>query len=350
MTETNGPRPRILVIDDMVVNQMLLSSQLGALNVETDVCSSGEQGVELFRNKHYDLILMDWHIPDMDGREAFSQLKELCKEQGHEVPVICETSDDSPETMERLKKEGFTEVLVKPVDFGELHDMMVRCLGDAYSPVAKPVEKEMKDIEEAYERLPEWLTSMQGMDVRLGLANCGGDAWDYMDALAIFAASIDEKTKTVKRYLETENSRIEILRLHSLRCGALLVGAVTLAEQAAALEMAGKVGNDKALKTGTESLIAHYEELENSLKEHLGSGSGKKTALPPITEDVLADTYGALLDAVKQRDEESVDDLISSLQEYELGSKDVLRLESMRVARRRSDWDLLEATCREAVF
>ena len=347
MEESQGARPRILIIDDMVINQMLLSSQLGALNVETDMCSSGEKGLELYRKNTYDLILLDQHMPDMDGYHTFQEFQKIFAEQGREVPVICETADDSAEGVARLKEAGFAEVLVKPIDFGELHDMMVRRLGEIYQPAQPAREASEEQIAEEYEKLPEWVREIQGLDPRYGIRHCGGHASDYMDALSIFAASINEKTKTVQHYLETHNERIQTLRLHSLKSSARLVGALTLAEQAAALEMAGRVGNEKALESGTEKLISFYQELEDQLKAHLGNASAKEGALPPISEGTLRETYSAMLAALQEKDEESIDTLINSLGEYHLESKDAVRLERLKIARRKADWAQMEDILKE---
>ena len=348
MSESNESRPRILIIDDMAINQMLLSSQLGALNVKTDVCSSGERGLELYRQNHYDLILLDQHMPDMDGRETLDHLKEIFKEQEKEVPVVCETADDSEEVKKQLLDAGFSEVLIKPIDFGELHDMMVRRLGDSYSPAEPSREATEEEIDKAVDELPGWVSKVQGLDVRAGLKRCGGSASDYMDALAIFSASIDEKTKTEQHYLDTADERIRILRLHSLKSQARLVGAMTIAEQAAALEMAGKVGNDKALASGAKTMIAHYKELEEQLKAHIGNPGSREGLMPPISEETLADTYAALKDACAAGREEDVDALLGTLSEYDLKSRDAVRLERMKIARRRNDWVLLEEAISES--
>lgn len=343
MKSTESSRPRILIIDDMAINQMLLSSQLEALDVEADVASSGEKGLELYRQNHYDLILLDQIMPDMDGYETFARLKEIFKEQGREVPVVCETADDSAEAETKLKEAGFTEILVKPIDFGELHDMMVRQLGEIYSAIRKPVkEATEEELDAAYNELPEWLHSINGLDVRYGLKRCGGNASDYMDALAIFVASIDDKAKSVKHYLEADNERIQILRLHSLKSSSRLVGAVTLAEQAAALEAAGKVGNEKALKSGTETLIAHYREIEEQLKAHLGGGSESSGILPPVSDETLHDIYSALDEAVRTDDTDSIDTLLHSLGEYALSSEDAVRFERLKIARRKMDKEVLQ--------
>lgn len=343
----NQSRPRILIIDDMAINQVILSSQLGALQVETDCASSGEKGLELFRDNEYDLVLVDLHMPDMDGYATLAQLQTIFGEKGRKVPVICETADDAPEIADSLKEAGFAEVLVKPIDFGELHDMMVRCLGAKYIGTKEPTEATAEEIEAAYAELPEWVKTLPGLDARYGLARCGGSAEDYLDALAIFAASIDEKAKNVRHYLEMGDDKINVLRLHSLKSSARLVGAVTLAEQAAALEMAGKVGNHASLESGVGALIAHYRQIEEPLKEHLGTRSGTG-ALPPISDETLADTYDALYEAVYAKDDKNITTLLGALGEYDLGSKEAVRLEKLKIAERKKDYDAMRAIVEEA--
>ncbi len=341
MASDNKAAPRILIIDDMAINQMLLSSQLGALGVETDVCSSGEIGLERYAHDEYDLILLDQHMPDMDGYETLERFKEIFKEQSKKVPVICETADDTEEAAIRLKEAGFDEVLVKPIDFGELHDMMVRHLGQGYLEGSTDQNQSESDFESEYNKLPKWLHDIQGLDIEYGLKKCGGIASDYMDALSIFAASIDDKAKTVEHYLKADNEQIQILRIHSLKSSARLIGALTLAEQAAAMETAGKVGNTEALKSGTDNLIRHYRELEEQLKEHLGNGAGKGGVLPPISDETLHDNYTALNEAISSRSTEDVDSLLKSLGEYALSSGDAVLIERIRIARRKSDWDTM---------
>ena len=337
MEHNDSGLPRILIIDDMVINQMLLSSQLQALKIESDVASSGEQGLALYRSNHYDLVLLDQHMPDMDGIDTLAGLKAIFTEQGRAVPVICETADDSSDVAEKLKEAGFAEILIKPIDFGELYDMMVRQLGDSFSAAQPADEATEEELERALAGLPDWLHEIKGLDIRYGLQRCGGNPSDYMDALAIFVASIDDKTRSVQHYLEADNEQLHILRLHSLKSSSRLIGAVTLAEQAAALETAGKVGNTSALKSGTETLIAHYRELEDQLRPHLSSAHGSSAILPPVSEETLHDIYTALDASIKSHDMDNIDTLLGSLGEYALDSEDAVRLERMRIARRKKD-------------
>ena len=218
--------------------------------------------------------------------------------------------------------------------------MMVRHLGDRYAAVgasASDTQASEEDIEEALHRLPSWLHSVPGLDVRSGIKRCGGSASDYLDALALFAASIDEKTKTVRYYLETNNDTINTLRLHSLKSSARLVGAVTLAEQAAALELAGKVGNHESLESGVEALIAHYQEIEKVLNDHLKNRRRNAELKAPISDETLSNTFSALRDAAEKEDFNTIDTLLDGLDGYLLESKEAVLAERLRIARRKEN-------------
>ncbi|MBR1628065.1 MAG: hypothetical protein IJ679_02215, partial [Lachnospiraceae bacterium] len=90
-----------------------------------------------------------------------------------------------------------------------------------------------------------------------------------------------------------------------------------------------------------------YQELEEQLKAHLGNRFGRTGKLPPISEETLQDTYHALLAVLDEKNDESVDTLIATLGEYELKSEDAVRLERIKIARRKSDWSTLKRILEE---
>ena len=82
------PQSRVLIVDDMRVNRMILSSLLASNGVMADLAESGEECLKLCRENQYDLILLDHRMPGIDGVDTFVRLKEIFKEQGREVPVV----------------------------------------------------------------------------------------------------------------------------------------------------------------------------------------------------------------------------------------------------------------------
>ena len=110
---------RLLVVDDEEVIQklfsMLLSWELPGASV--DIASNGAEALEAFENNHHGVLLMDLHMPVMDGQSAFLALEKRCRDSGWEMPRVVFCSGFAPPTAlrERVAKDGAHCMLSKPV-------------------------------------------------------------------------------------------------------------------------------------------------------------------------------------------------------------------------------------------
>ena len=119
---------RVLIVDDMRVNRMILSSLLASHGVLADLAESGEECLTFCRENRYDLILLDHRMPGADGIDTLVQLKEIFKEQGREVPVVCHTVETGKENINLYKAAGFADVLIKPVQPQNLSELLTKYL------------------------------------------------------------------------------------------------------------------------------------------------------------------------------------------------------------------------------
>ena len=79
---------------------------------EIDEALSGEECLNIIKNKEYDLIFMDYMMPDMDGIETLNSLKKI---EGFKTPVIALTADAVVGAREKFIKAGFDEYVSKPI-------------------------------------------------------------------------------------------------------------------------------------------------------------------------------------------------------------------------------------------
>lgn len=79
---------------------------------EIDEALSGEECLNIIKNKEYDLIFMDYMMPDMDGIETLKNLKKI---EGFKTPVIALTADAVVGAREKFLKAGFDEYVSKPI-------------------------------------------------------------------------------------------------------------------------------------------------------------------------------------------------------------------------------------------
>ena len=131
--EASRAAPRalqILVAEDHPVNRRYFASLLELLGHRAIFVDDGWQAVEAVQARSFDLVLMDVHMPVMDGIVATRTIRAL---EGHDasLPIVALTADDQAETRERCLVAGMQEVLTKPVSLVDLKALLVRHFGSA---------------------------------------------------------------------------------------------------------------------------------------------------------------------------------------------------------------------------
>jgi CheY-like chemotaxis protein len=120
----------ILVVDDEVDFCSNMSDILGDLGYGIDVAYRGAEAIERATHRAYDLFLLDYKLPCMNGAELYKRLKE----RGASTPAVIVTGHASNETFEQATSAGVNDVIEKPVDFGKLISVIERQISDRHSP------------------------------------------------------------------------------------------------------------------------------------------------------------------------------------------------------------------------
>jgi signal transduction histidine kinase len=120
-------RLRVLVVEDVQANQMLLQYALEKAGHEVNIAANGRRALELAADADFDLVLMDVQLPEMDGYQATAALRHL---PGHaQTPIVALTAHAMPGDRERCLAAGMDDYLAKPIDLRELADILIRHAG-----------------------------------------------------------------------------------------------------------------------------------------------------------------------------------------------------------------------------
>jgi CheY-like chemotaxis protein len=116
---------RILVAEDNEVNRRVLLRLLERLGCRVDLVVNGTEAVECFQRDVYQLVLMDLHMPDMDGLEATRRLRQM-ENKGRRTPIVAVTASAMNEDRDRCRSAGMDDYLAKPVSMGDLTALLQR--------------------------------------------------------------------------------------------------------------------------------------------------------------------------------------------------------------------------------
>ncbi|MEL6568358.1 MAG: response regulator [Pseudomonadota bacterium] len=126
---------RILVVDDNSINRRVACTLLGAHGIETGEAENGVHALQLLSQQHFDVVLLDIHMPMMDGRKTFEEIRRLDAPIS-EVPCIALTADAMSGDREKYIAFGMNGYVSKPVDERELIAEISRVLDRPLPSVA----------------------------------------------------------------------------------------------------------------------------------------------------------------------------------------------------------------------
>ncbi|MCV9934454.1 ATP-binding protein [Flavobacterium sp. LS1R47] len=113
---------KILVVEDMELNQLLMKTLLDDFGFECDITANGKLAIEKLKTKTYDIILMDLQMPEMDGFEATEYIRNTMKSQ---IPIIALTADVTTVDVEKCRAAGMNDYMAKPVDERLLYSKLI---------------------------------------------------------------------------------------------------------------------------------------------------------------------------------------------------------------------------------
>ncbi|MBL0200913.1 MAG: response regulator [Chitinophagaceae bacterium] len=122
---------KVLVVEDMALNQLLMKTLLDDFGFERDIAANGKIAIEKMAKKDYDIILMDLQMPEMNGFEATEYIRNTMRST---IPIIALTADVTTVDLQKCKTVGMNDYIAKPVDERVLYSKIIGL-------VKKPVQK-----------------------------------------------------------------------------------------------------------------------------------------------------------------------------------------------------------------
>lgn len=277
-----APEARLLVADDNAMNLDMFKGMLKQSGVCIDTATNGEEALKLIEKNKYHLIFLDHMMPVLDGIEALRELKErkLCSD----TPIIALTANAVAGAKENYLSEGFENYLSKPVKRSQLVEMICRYLPGEIMQGAENAEPE-KEAAQLQEKASEqgFLSKLGFLDTETGMTYCCESEDFYREMLVSYLNNKrDEELRDYYKQEDWDNYRIAV---HALKSTSLSIGAVSMSEEAKAMEMAAKGSDIPYLTLHHEELITDYTELLHKIDAALNGEEAAQYETDTVADD-----------------------------------------------------------------
>jgi len=245
ISEDQKKRVHILLAEDNVINQKIAVRILDKkLGYHTDVVTNGKEAIESLGRFDYDLVLMDCQMPEMDGYEATSTIRDMSSGvRNHNIPIIAMTANAMKGDREKCLESGMDDYVSKPINVEELADAINRNLSNGIKQQLPPASvPEVTVSEEAKQGVPETICSEYAEDA------------DLVELIDEFVAGQEKGIESMRKAME--NGDYEGLRrlAHQMKGAGGSYGYQMLTEAAKVLEEAAKERDVKASTMALDEL------------------------------------------------------------------------------------------------
>jgi len=274
IAETDDKVLRVLVADDSDTSRAVTVHALTTMGLDVDAVANGEEAVLACVTRRYDLILMDFHMPKLDGCEATRRIRAHEQENsGARTTIIALSASGVEEDLVRCREVGMDGHLFKLMAPHELRDALRSWLTPA-SPLGRD--------DEAAERA--------GADAGNGRgADAGSIDWSVIDALRAFSEDDDLIREILESFHVNVNTSLPELEraarageaettrfiAHRLRGTCGNIGAVRMQFLYARIEELGRAG----VTTGASELISDLWSEYARVRTALGEGGSARDSL-----------------------------------------------------------------------
>jgi signal transduction histidine kinase/ActR/RegA family two-component response regulator len=127
---------KVLLVEDNMFNQLIATKFLEKWNIKVDTAVNGKLALDKMKFNHYDIVLMDIQMPEMNGMEATKHIRASEDELTRNVPIIALTAAALDNESNELAECGLTDYVSKPFNPNELHDKLLHYFFNAEKHIA----------------------------------------------------------------------------------------------------------------------------------------------------------------------------------------------------------------------
>jgi PAS domain S-box-containing protein len=250
--DPTASRPSVLLVEDNAINRKVIARMLEHLGCEPRAATDGREALETLAAGDFDLVIMDCHMPVMDGLAATEEIRSRERLAGRRaIPIIAVTADALPGTRERCLAAGMDDYMVKPVRLNELGERIA-----AWVPGMEATATPKGSTAESGQRI---LNRSRLADLRASLGE------ELGAVVATYCGSAPATLGRLAGAVGAGDATAAAAATHALKGASLNIGADGIARRCAELEDMMRRG------VGQEALGSLVREISTEMDRTLAA-------------------------------------------------------------------------------
>lgn len=245
---------KILLVEDMEMNQLLASKVIESWGVKVDIAKNGRVAVEMVMNDMYDLVLMDIQMPEMDGLEATRYIRNMQDSKKASIPIVALTANVLKGDGDRYIAAGMNDYLSKPFDDKKLFNIISLNLKNGNMPGETLIVANSAPMAASN-------TSEKLYDLSMVESIAGGDDSFTKRMVQIFLESMPPSVNQMQQELKVQNWDALSKLAHKIKSTIDSMGILKLKEVVRHIESNGKT------KQNLDSMPAWVQQVDDVLQD-----------------------------------------------------------------------------------
>jgi PAS domain S-box-containing protein len=244
---------KVLLAEDNAVNQRLAVRLLEKDGHAVQVVANGREAVAAVAREHFDVVLMDVQMPEMDGLEAARRIRAREQAEGGHVPIIAMTAHALKGDRERCLAAGMDDYVPKPIPARALRaaiERRSRCDNDGATHEKARIGDDNK---------------VDGLDLRQALAFVGGDEALLQEVIRLFLKECPRLAQSIRDAVQRGDARALWISAHTLKGSVSNFGAAHAAALADRLQVLGQEGKVTEAGALVDALDSELTRLKPAL-------------------------------------------------------------------------------------
>jgi PAS domain S-box-containing protein len=245
------PQAALLVAEDNPINQEVARHQLEKMGYRADIAKDGTDALAMLECNDYALVLMDCHMPQMDGFETTARIRSRSDDKAL-IPIIAVTASGGSGERDKCLQAGMDDFLLKPFRKEELSDKITKWLPSA-AP-SQPAAKSTDDVRSGLKQLEEDYGKEMAMKI-----------------VGMFVPDAEARIAEIDLAIKQFDFRALERAAHGLKSGAANVGATEMAQLCEQLETQGELGDIGDASEMMKQLSASWTKVRRVITEYRAS-------------------------------------------------------------------------------